>query len=84
METTKNTQIETLLKGLYDLNDYNGNQGAINYIELMYVGFVSSLEFEEMEGRDRANLTFFYMRLKELIEKSKGLTKEDILNLSKI
>lgn len=83
MKNSKNTQIETLLNGLFDLNDYNSNKGAINYLDTMYVGFVSSLEFEEMEGRDRANITFFFMLLKKLIENSKGLAKEDILDFTK-
>lgn len=83
METTKKTQIETLLNGLFDLNDFNSNEGAINTLELIYVGFVSSLEFEDMEGRERANLTFFFMKLKKLIENSKGLSKECIADFTK-
>ncbi len=81
MKNSENTQIETLLNGLFDLNDHNGNEGAINTLELIYMGFVSSLEFEDMDGRDRANITFFFMKLKKLIENSKGLSKEDIVDL---
>ena len=82
METTKKTQIETLLNGLFDLNDYTGNEGATNYLDLIYIGFISSLECEEMEGRDRVNLTFYFLKLKQLIESSKGLSKEDIIALN--
>ena len=81
MKTTKKTQIETLLTGLLNLNDFNSNDGAINYLDTIYVGFVSSLECEEMEGRDRANITFFFLKLKKLIESSKDLTEQDIKKL---
>lgn len=80
METTTKKQIETLLNGLFDLNDFNGNEGAIDYLEIIYIGFNSSQECEEMEGRDRANLTLFFMKLKKLLESSEGLTKQDIID----
>ncbi len=83
MKNSENTQIETLLNGLFDLNDHNGNEGAINTLETIYVGFVSSMEFEDMDGRERANLTFFFLKLKKLIANSKGLAKVDTIDFTK-
>lgn len=83
MENSKIKQITTLLKGLHDLNDFNANEGAIDYLEMIFMGFVSSLEFEGMEGRDRANLTFFFMKLRNMVAISKGLTKEDVTVFTK-
>lgn len=82
MENSKNKQIANLLKGLHDINDFNANEGAVDYLEMIFTGFVSSLEFEDMEGRDRANLTFFFLKLKSLITNSKGLKKEDIIEFT--
>lgn len=76
-----NIQIETLLTDLFNLNDFNYNDGAINYLDMIYIGFVSSMEFEDMDGRERANITIFFMQLKKLIQNSNGLTEQDIKDL---
>ncbi|MBL7909524.1 MAG: hypothetical protein JNJ41_00550 [Bacteroidia bacterium] len=70
-----NDDVINIYNEIIKLNDWNGNQGAINYLEQFFCGWIQSNVSEETHGNQREAMTIFFFDLLNVLRMSKGLDK---------
>lgn len=66
METTATTQ-QQIIKLLTNASEIKGGDKLVTDFETMYLGFVSSQVYDDMDGREREFMTLTFLQLQKAL-----------------
>ncbi len=66
-------KVNEVFNSLVKLNELKGNEGLLNDLEMLFLGFVQSDICEEMAGTHREVMTLMFFNLIKVIKSTYGL-----------
>ena len=75
-KTIETTPTEQILKHLVNASEIRGHECLISDFEFMYLGFVSSQQYDEMGIQERECITIMFLELQKALQKVAKITEE--------